>query len=47
MALESAIREHFMAPVSIRRDSRGGKISVEFYSEDDLTRIIDILKIQL
>jgi hypothetical protein len=36
-----------MSPVNVRRDSRGGKISIDFYSEEDLMRIIDILKIQL
>ncbi len=46
-ALETALREHFMSPVNVRRDSRGGKISIDFYSEEDLMRIIDILKIQL
>ena len=45
--LESALSEFFGTPVSINRQGKGGKIEVEFYNEDDLSRILEKLDIRL
>ena len=41
--LEDRIREHFGAKVNIDRNGRRGKITIHFYSDDDLQRILDVL----
>ncbi|MBX3119373.1 MAG: ParB/RepB/Spo0J family partition protein [Fimbriimonadaceae bacterium] len=45
--LEEALSTYFGSPVKIERGEVGGKLQVEFYSEDDLTRILDVLGIRL
>jgi ParB family chromosome partitioning protein len=45
--LETAISEFFGAPVSISRSGKGGKVQIEFFSEDDLSRIAERLGITL
>ena len=42
--LERRLREHFGTRVSIEESLRKGRILIEFFSVDDLQRIIDILK---
>lgn len=41
---ESALRNHLGTAVSIHRGKRKGKIEIEFYSDDDLERLIEILE---
>ena len=45
--LIQTLREHFSAPVRIHTDGKRGKLSIEFFSEEDLTRIVERLGIQL
>ncbi|MDX2064954.1 MAG: ParB/RepB/Spo0J family partition protein [Fimbriimonadaceae bacterium] len=45
--LEDALREFFQTPVALRRTRNGGKLTLDFYSEDDLGRILDRLGIRL
>jgi ParB family chromosome partitioning protein len=45
--LIQTLREHFSAPVRIQTDGKRGKLSIEFFSEEDLTRIVERLGIQL
>jgi len=42
-----ALREHLMAPVRIESRAKRGKIVIEFFGEDDLTRIFDRLGIEV
>ena len=41
---ESELREIFGTPVSIVKNKDKGKIEIEFYSEDDLERILQLLE---
>ncbi|WP_077318862.1 ParB/RepB/Spo0J family partition protein [Virgibacillus proomii] len=41
---ETFLRERFGTAVSIQRGKRKGKIEIEFYSDDDLQRIIETLE---
>lgn len=41
---ESLLREHFGTAVNITRGKKKGKIEIEFYTEEDLERIIELLK---
>lgn len=43
---ESQLRDKFGTAVSIKRRDNKGKIEIEFLSDDDLERILDILEIQ-
>ena len=45
-ATESQLREYFGTQVQIRKAKNKGKIEIEFYSEDDLQRILEILNIE-
>lgn len=45
-AKESQLRDYFGTNVQIRKTNNKGKIEIEFYSEDDLERILEILNIQ-
>jgi ParB family chromosome partitioning protein len=42
--LEDKLRSVFGTQVRIRPSSRGGKIEVSYYSEEDLERIIELLQ---
>ncbi len=44
-ALEEQLKRHFRAKVAIRPGRRGGKIEIAFSSQDDLSRIIDLLNL--
>ncbi|QBK24828.1 ParB/RepB/Spo0J family partition protein [Ureibacillus thermophilus] len=44
-ATESQLRELFGTNVQIKKTKNKGKIEIEFYSEDDLERILEILKL--
>ena len=42
--IENDLISHLGTKVIIRKDKKGkGKIQIEFYSEDDLQRIVEIL----
>ena len=42
--MENSLRDHFGTKVIINKNNKGeGKIQIEFYSEDDLHRIIEII----
>lgn len=41
---ESVLREKLGTSVSIQRGKRKGKIEIEFYTDDDLDRIIEVLE---
>lgn len=45
-AKESQLREYFGTNVQIKKTKNKGKIEIEFYSEEDLERILEILKIE-
>lgn len=46
-ALEEGLSIYFGAPVKIQRGEVGGRLVVEFYSDDDLQRILDVLGVSL
>jgi ParB family transcriptional regulator, chromosome partitioning protein len=41
---ENVLSEHFGTMVNITKKKKKGKVEIEFYSEEDLQRIIDILE---
>lgn len=45
-ATESQLRDYFGTQVQIKKVKNKGKIEIEFYSEDDLQRILEILSIE-
>lgn len=45
-AKESQLRDYFGTNVQIKKTNNKGKIEIEFYSEDDLERILEILNLQ-
>ena len=45
-ATESQLREYFGTQVQIKKAKDKGKIEIEFYSDDDLHRILEILNIE-
>lgn len=46
-ALEDQLSQLFGTPVAISTHDEGGKITVPFYSDEDLQRILDLLGIEL
>ena len=46
-SLEEALSVHFGSPAKITRNEAGGQLTVAFYSDDDLQRILDLLGITL
>lgn len=44
-AKESQLREYFGTNVQIKKANKKGKIEIEFYSEEDLERILEILNL--
>ncbi len=45
-ATETQLREYFGTNVQIKKSKNKGKIEIEFYSEDDLERILEILQLE-
>lgn len=45
--LQEGLSMYFGAPVTLERSQTGGKLSVSFYSDEDLQRILDVLGIHL
>lgn len=43
---ESQLRDYFGTNVQIKKTNNKGKIEIEFYSQDDLERILEILNLQ-
>jgi len=42
-AIEKQLRYKFGSKVSLQKGEKGGQIVIDYYSEEDLTRLIDIL----
>jgi ParB family transcriptional regulator, chromosome partitioning protein len=40
---ETSLRERFGTPVTIKKGKKKGKIEIEFFSEEDLERILEII----
>ncbi|MGI8922603.1 MAG: ParB/RepB/Spo0J family partition protein [Fimbriimonadales bacterium] len=45
--LDRAVSEYFGSPSKVKQNGHGGKIEIDFYDEDDLARILDILDIRI
>lgn len=45
-ATESQLREYFGTQVQIKKAKNKGKIEIEFYSQDDLARILELLNME-
>lgn len=45
--LESALSERTALPTRLNREGQKGKLTIEFFSDDDLQRLLDLLGIQL
>ena len=43
-SIEEELRDRFGTKVKISKGKRGGKIEIEFYSDNDLDRVINLLK---
>lgn len=43
LALEEQFSHYFGTPAKLNREKTGGKLTIEFYSEDDLERIVQLL----
>jgi len=44
ISLEEDLQRHFGTSVNINRRGKKGKIEIEFYSDDDLERVLDLLR---
>ncbi|MDP6041555.1 MAG: hypothetical protein QGG64_23610, partial [Candidatus Latescibacteria bacterium] len=44
LSLEEDLQRHFGTSVNINRRGNKGKIEIEFYSNDDLERVLDLLR---
>jgi ParB family chromosome partitioning protein len=44
--MEEWLRSHFGTSVKIKKGTKRGKIEIDFYSQEDLQRILDILSIE-
>jgi ParB family chromosome partitioning protein len=47
LALETGLSEYLGLPVKLTRKEFGGHLAVEFYSEEDLTKLLDALGFQV
>ena len=45
--IEERLKQFFGTSVKVVGKRKGGKIEIEFYSEEDLSRILELLKITL
>ena len=43
---ETSLRERFGTTVNIKQSKNKGKIEIEFFSEEDLERILELLDLQ-
>ena len=46
-ATENQLRDYFGTAVQIKKNKGKGKIEIEFYSEEDLDRILEVLNVEL
>jgi len=46
-ALEEALATQLGSPATIKMNANGGQITVDFYGDDDLQRLLDILNVKL
>jgi ParB family chromosome partitioning protein len=46
-ALETALSERLGAPCRILSSGAGGKLEIEYFSDDDLSRILELLQVRL
>ena len=46
-ALEEALTTQLGSPATIKMNANGGQITVDFYGDDDLQRLLDILNVKL
>jgi len=46
-ALQSALSAYLGSPAKLERQAKGGKVVIEFYSDEDLQRIVEILGVRL
>lgn len=47
MDIENSLKQFFGTRVHIAEGKKGGKIEIEFYSDEDLSRILEILNVSL
>lgn len=45
--IEEKLKQFFGTSVKVRSKGKGGKIEIEFYSEEDLSRILELLQVAL
>lgn len=45
-ALEEQLRSHFGTKVALNYRKGGGSLTLEFYSDDDLHRLLEVMGIQ-
>ncbi len=45
--IENSLKQFFGTKVNVIQRKKGGKIEIEFYSEDDLSRILELLHVSL
>jgi len=45
--IEEKLKQHFGTSVKVLGKGKGGKIEIEFYSEEDLSRILELLQLTL
>jgi ParB family chromosome partitioning protein len=46
-ALEQGLSEHLGSPVTIKKSGKGGELVVEFFNDEDLQRILELIRFQL
>lgn len=46
-ALEEVLSTHFGSPVKLSRGAEGGKIAIDFFSDEDLQRLLDLIGVSL
>ena len=47
LEIEEKLKQHFGTSVKVLGKGKGGKIEIEFYSEEDLSRILELLQLTL
>ena len=47
LEIEEKLKQHFGTSVKVLGKGKGGKIEIEFYSEEDLSRILELLQLNL
>ena len=47
IALQNKLRDHFSTHVQVQHGEKKGKIELEYYGNDDLSRILDLLGVRL